>query len=261
MAMLPVPAVLLFHILICYRSLAVIAQSSHRHLIDEIREAELKIVRLESVLEESIWKVDSKNMYIKESEKLIKEITSEFDHLQSVLLTMKNYSSCANERFNRLEEEVRLLWVTARKNNFELHNLESIAQDAENSLEVTKSRVEMMTAIVNEQWIQIQHLDQAFVIVEKEIKEVKRQVSRCSFLKFVKRQFGNILDDCWEALETTWSTIKQNHHRLQQFVKKEMQKWEYTATFANKEEVFFVASALIIFPALSLGVFLLNNFF
>ncbi|KAK9070441.1 hypothetical protein SSX86_010843 [Deinandra increscens subsp. villosa] len=260
------PAVLLFHIVSSYKSLAVIAQSSrtggdgHRHLIDEIREAELKIVRLESILEERYSTLDSKNTRIEESEKVVKEMTSEFDHLQSVLVTMKNDSSCANERFDQLEEEVRLLWATARRNNFELHSLESKAQDAENRLEVTKSRVEMVTAIVTEQWIQIQHLEQALVIAEKEREVVKGQVSRCSFLKFLKRHFGNFFDDCREVLETTWSMVKQNHHQLQRFVKKEMQKSKHTAAFANKEVVFFVASALITFPALSVGVFLLNNF-
>ncbi|KAM0064147.1 hypothetical protein Hdeb2414_s0003g00099371 [Helianthus debilis subsp. tardiflorus] len=242
--------VLLFHILIiiiiCYKSMAV-------NLMDEIREAELKILGLESMIEESIWILDSKNMYIKEREKLVTELTTEFDHLQSVLLTIKNdSSSCANER---LEEEVRLLWATARRNNFELHSLESKAQDAETRLEVTKSRVETVTAIVNQQWIQIQHLEQALVIAQKESNEVKRQLSRCSFLKFLKRQFGH----CPEALETAWSTIKQKHHQLQRFVMIQMQKWKYTAAFANKEVVFFVASALITFPALSLGMILLNN--
>ncbi|MFS7890462.1 hypothetical protein Hanom_Chr11g01017001 [Helianthus anomalus] len=235
--------VLLFHILIiiCYKSMAV-------NLMDEIREAELKIVGLESMTEKSISILDSKNMYIKEREKLVTELTTEFDHLQSVLLTIKNDSSSyANER---LEEEVRLLWATARRNNFELHSLEFKAQDAETRLEVTESTVETVTAIVNQEWIQIQHLEQALVVAQKESNEV-----RCSFLKFLKRQFGH----CPEVLETAWSTIKQKHHQLQRFVMIQMQKWKYTAAFANKEVVFFVASALITFPALSLGMILLNN--
>uniref|UniRef100_A0A251VR75 Uncharacterized protein n=1 Tax=Helianthus annuus TaxID=4232 RepID=A0A251VR75_HELAN len=59
----------------------------------------------------------------------------------------------------------------------------------------------------------------------KESNEVKRQLSRCSFLT---------------VLETAWSTIKQKHHQLQGFVMIQMQKWKYTAAFANKEVVFFV---------------------
>ncbi|XP_076911523.1 uncharacterized protein LOC143569523 [Bidens hawaiensis] len=242
-----VPAVLVFYILISYQSIDVIALN----LIDEIREAELKIVTLESVLEESISIVDSKNIHIKETEILVKKLTAESDHLQSVSLTMKNDS---NETLNGLEEEVRLLWGTARRNNFELHSLESKAQDAESRLEVIKSRVEMLAEIVNQQWIQIQHLEQALVIAQKGSEEI---VSRCFFLKFFKRGF---FIKCPEILEATWSKIKQNHHQLQGFVKKEMQKGKYTAALANKEVVFFLASALITFPALSLGVFLLSNF-
>ncbi|XP_035839079.1 uncharacterized protein LOC110872821 isoform X2 [Helianthus annuus] len=45
---------------------------------------------------------------------------------------------------------------------------------------------------------------------------------------------------CPKVLETAWSTIKQKHHQLQGFVMIQMQKWKYTAAFANKEVVFFV---------------------
>ncbi|KAL4562364.1 hypothetical protein LXL04_034566 [Taraxacum kok-saghyz] len=230
------PAVLLYYVL-----MAVIPQSSgtggdgHRHLIDRIREAELKVVQLgklfsdiaKSILMESNSIVDSKNLYVKESEKLVEEMTSEVNHLQSVLLTMKNDSSCENERLTRLEEEVRLLWDTSRRNNFELHILESKAEDAEKRLQVTKSKVETMAAIVTQHWIHIQHLEQALEIAKRGVEEVERQVTRCTFLK------------------------------VQEFVENELQKWNYTA---NKEVVFFLASALITFPALSLGVFFLNNF-
>nr|XP_043611097.1 uncharacterized protein LOC122582739 [Erigeron canadensis] len=257
MAISLLPAVLL---LIISKSITAFHQSDSRHLIEQVREAELKLFRLESILAESISIVDSKNVYIKGTENKVDEMTSEVDHLQSVLLTIKNNSSSPNERLNRLQEEVRLLWATARKNNFELHTLELKAQDAENGLEITKSKVETMNAIVIEQWIQIQHLEQALVITERGVQEVKRQVSRHSFLKFLKRQCEVLLADWWDMLERTWSVVKRNHHQLQQFVQHEMQKWKYSAVFANKEVVFFVASALITFPALSLGLLLLNSF-
>ncbi|GKA05106.1 hypothetical protein Tco_0684226, partial [Tanacetum coccineum] len=180
-------------------------------------------LKLESTLEDRIRILDSKNLYIKQTEKLLEEKSTEINHFQSLLLTIKNDSSWANEKLNRLEEEVRLLWDTARNNNFELHTLESKAQDAERRLKTTKSRVEMMAAIVTEQWIQVQRLEQALVIAE-----------------FVKGQFGNLLDDGWKMLERNWSAAKQYHHKLQGFVKNEMQKWEFTAAYANKEVVFFV---------------------
>ncbi|CAI9269992.1 unnamed protein product [Lactuca saligna] len=260
------PAVLLVYLLTICNSMAVIPQSSRtgsdarRHLIDEIREAELKVVRLESILVESNSLVDSKDLYVKESEKMIEEMSNEVDHLQSVLLSMKNDSSSSNERVTQLEEEVRHLWDTARRNNFELHNLESKAQDTEKRLKVTKSRVEKMAAIVTEQWIHIQHLEQAVEISQRQIQEAKRNATRCYFLKFAKSQLGSLVDDLGRMMGRSWSAVKQYHHQLQWFVKNEMQKWKYTAAYANKEVVFFLASALITFPALSFGVFLLNNF-
>ncbi|KAJ9566474.1 hypothetical protein OSB04_002440 [Centaurea solstitialis] len=296
------PALFLSYLLIICNSMATISQSS-TDLIHEIREAELKVVRLEFILEESIIIVDSKNLYIKEREKLVEEMTDEVDHLQSAVLTMKNDSSSANERFHRLEEEVRLLWAAARRNNFELHTLESKAQDAESRLEITKSRVEKMASVVTEQWIQIQHLEQALEIAERSSKAIKRQLSstRCSFLKvlthsfafvvFIQSQLGD-LGDWWEVLERTWSVVKQNHHQvsppihffalltkkenlhkyscyglighyqwncgdkilttasiaiqLQRFVMNNMQKWKYTAAYANKEVVFFVVRSLFL---------------
>nr|GEV90388.1 Gag-Pol polyprotein [Tanacetum cinerariifolium] len=234
------------------------SRSDAQHFI--IIDDQVKLANLESTLEETIRILDSKNLYIKQTDKLLEDKTTEANRLQSLLLTIKNDSSWANEKLNQLEEEVRLLWDTARNNNFELHTLESKAQDAEKRLKKSKSRVETMAAIVTEQWIQVQQLEQALVIAERGIEEVKRKVSRCYFIKFVKGPFGNLLDDGWKMLERNWSAAKQYHHKLQGFVKNEMQKWEFTAAYANKEVVFFVASAIITFPTLSVGVFLLNNF-
>ncbi|KAL7619071.1 hypothetical protein Lser_V15G04319 [Lactuca serriola] len=265
------PAVLLFYLSIICNSMAVIPQSSRtggdarRHLIDEIREAELKVVRLESVLVESNSIVDSKDLYVKKSEKMIEEMSSEVDHLQSVLLAMKNDSSSANERFTRLEEEVRLLWDTSRRNNFELHNLESKAQDAEKRVKVTKSRVEKNNGFIFNILNRLlkfhrKRRECPYIMTQRQIQEVKRNATRCYFLKFAKSQLGSLVDDLGRMMGRSWSAVKQYHHQLQRFVKNEMQKWKYTAAYANKEVVFFLASALITFPALSFGVFLLNNF-
>lgn len=46
-------------------------------------------INAESVLVESNSIVDSKDLYVKESEKLVEEMSNEVDHLQSVLLAMK----------------------------------------------------------------------------------------------------------------------------------------------------------------------------
>ncbi|KAE9452549.1 hypothetical protein C3L33_15549, partial [Rhododendron williamsianum] len=187
-----------------------------------------------------------------------------------VLLYLQGESSRANERLNQLEEEVRLLWANMRKTNFELHHLESKAQDAENNMNLVASQVETMAAIVTEQWIQIRQLEQALHNAEVQALTVKRLPTRCKFLKFLRNLFGNhlqklkgILDSSLfhkesplHQLEKISSAAKKYHHELQGFIKQEMEKNEFTAALANKE----VASALITFPIMSAWMLLCSQF-
>ncbi|KAB2096758.1 hypothetical protein ERO13_A01G131222v2 [Gossypium hirsutum] len=63
-------------------------------------------------------------------------------YLQSVISTLKDDSLLADEKLKALQEEVRLLWDASRKNNFELHVLESEAQDTEDRVEAVNLKVE-----------------------------------------------------------------------------------------------------------------------
>ncbi|KAL7211761.1 hypothetical protein ACSBR2_014596 [Camellia fascicularis] len=258
-------------------------QHNH-HLICDFEDAKLKIARLEAILEETTQNINAKSLYLEESRKLVDEMTHEMDRLQSALSSLKGESSRTNERLNQLEEEIRLLWATLRKTNFELHFLESKAQDAENRLELASSKVETMAAIITEQWIQIQQLEQALHIAEMRALKVKRQTrsTRCTFLKLVRNLFGNHLQKFMEMLdsflfdkesafgsylsqvmhqlEKILSATKKYHHELQGFVKQEMEKNEFTAALAHKEVVFFVASALITFPIMSAWMLLSSQF-
>ncbi|XP_028099634.1 uncharacterized protein LOC114299150 isoform X5 [Camellia sinensis] len=247
-------------------------QHNH-HLICDFEDAKLKIARLEAILEETIQNINAKSLYLEESRKLIDEMTHEMDRLQSAVSSLKGESSRTNERLNQLEEEIRLLWATLRKTNFELHFLESKAQDAENRLELASSKVETMAAIITEQWIQIQQLEQALHIAEMRALKVKRQTrsTRCTFLKkfmemldsflFDKESaFGSYLSRVMHQLEKILSATKKYHHELQGFVKQEMEKNEFTAALAHKEVVFFVASALITFPIMSAWMLLSSQF-
>ncbi|KAK3023046.1 hypothetical protein RJ639_044836 [Escallonia herrerae] len=150
----------------------------------------------ESILEESIQHLHAKILSIGQSEKLIEEMSRDIDYLQSALVSLKGDSSREDERLNVLEEEVRLLWAASRKNNFELHTLETKARDTEARLEVVTSQVEKMADIVAEQWIQIQQLEQALQITEMQILKVKRQggSTRCTFVKFIKNLLNNHLE-------------------------------------------------------------------
>ncbi|XP_058201788.1 uncharacterized protein LOC131316443 isoform X2 [Rhododendron vialii] len=230
-------------------------QRNHR-LTLELEEAKLKIARLESIFDETVQHINAKSLSLEECEKLITDMTHEMDRLQSDLSSLKGESSRANERLNQLEEEVRLLWANMRKTNFELHHLESKAQDAENNMNLVASQVEKMAAIVTEQWIQIRQLEQALHNAEVQALTVKRSPTRCKFLKFLRNLFGNhlqklkgILDlslfhkeSPLHQLEKISSAAKKYHHELQGFIKQEMEKNEFTAALANKEVVFFVVS-------------------
>ncbi|RVW37960.1 hypothetical protein CK203_105977 [Vitis vinifera] len=153
--------------------------------ICELQEMKLRITQLETVMEEIVQNFNEKYLYLKQREKLIEEFSHKIHHLQSVLYSIKGDSSHANERLAALEEEVRLLWAASRKNNFDLHTLESKAQDAEDRLNVVSKQVEQLADVVTEQWIQIQQLEQALQMAELRALKAKRQVSmmRCTFLK------------------------------------------------------------------------------
>lgn len=256
-------------------------QQDHQ-LICEVQEAKLRITRLESVLEESMHDLIVKAQYIEECTKLIEKNIHEIECLQSALFILKDDSSSSDKRLQMLEEEVRILWDASRKNNFDIHTLESKAQDAETRLEVVKSRAQMMADIVTEQWIQFQQLEQALQIAEMRTLKVKRQLrfTRCTLLKFINNLFGDHLEQLmgmldpylhdkrsapdsylsqvWHQLKRIFSAAKYHHHQLQSYVKQEMERNELTAAFANNEVVFFMASAVITFPILSAWMFLMS---
>ncbi|KAF3451433.1 hypothetical protein FNV43_RR07528 [Rhamnella rubrinervis] len=195
----------------------------------KLQEIKRKIAYLESVHEESIQKLNEKMHYIEEQKKQIQQMSHKIHLLQSAVLNLKAHSSHVDQRLNALEEEVQHLWAASRKNNFDIHLLESRAQDAEDTLETVTSQVEKMGDIVTEQWMHIQRLEQAVHITEVRALRARRQgYLRCSFLK------------------------------LQRFIKQEMEKNKFTAALANNELVFFVASALITFPIIS-GWMLLSS--
>ncbi|GAV60328.1 hypothetical protein CFOL_v3_03859, partial [Cephalotus follicularis] len=237
---------------------------NNNNLNHELHEANFKIARLELFLEESIKNLSARSDYLKERETLIEEIIIKINNLQSALLSLQGDSLRVDERLNALEEEVRLLWAASRKNNFDIHILESKAQDAEDRLELVNSQVEKMADIVTEQWIQIQQFEQALLITEVLVLKAQRHVmsTRCPFLKFIDdlsgkhipkvlemlhlKLFGmesclsSYLYQTQQQLKGFFSTVQKYHHKLQGFVRREMGRNEFTAHLANEELVFFV---------------------
>lgn len=248
-----------------------------RHgLACELRDLKLKVARLESILEERTQHLDAKSLLLEQHEKLVEEVSHKIISLQSTLYNANDDLSNVDKRLRALEEEVRDLWAASRKNNFDLYVLESKAKEAEARLEVTASKVEKLADIVSEQWIQFQHLEQALQITEvRTLNARKRKYpTRCTFLKFIDNITSNHLQMVRRMLhqysfvieptstshlsralhlcKRAFSAVKKYHHELQGFVKREMERNEVMAPLANNEVVFFVASAIVIFPIMGI---------
>ncbi|KAF5742305.1 hypothetical protein HS088_TW09G00349 [Tripterygium wilfordii] len=258
-------------------------KSANNNSISELRKAKIKVAKLESALEENVRNLDARNLYLEQQEKLIEDMDTKIRDLRSSLLGIKDDSLYAEESLIALKEEVRLLWAASRKNNFDLHVLKLQAKDTAAEVELATSQVEKMNDIVTEQWIQIQQLEQALHITEMRTLNARKQVSsrRCSFLKFIYHVSENHLSEVfgavdfhstgkrpiWETylseavhhFEQFYLTVKKYHHELQRLVKQEMERHDSTATLANAELVFFLASALITFPVFGAWLFLLSR--
>lgn len=252
---------------------AVLGLSSQDHQ-NQLYEAKLRITQSESRLEEITQNINDRDRYLERCENLIGELDHKLNHLQSVFSHLK----VADDKIKDLEEEVRVLWATLRKNNFDIHVLESKAREAEDRLQMVTSQVQKMEDIVSERWIQIQQFEQALQLKEIRLKAQRQaRPPRWTFLKFFSYLSGEYLPNAhgllsshfseesalrayvsqtFSWLKRFYSTVKESHHELQVFVKQEMERHEFTACLANQEIVFFVASALIIFPVLSAWILL-----
>ncbi|KAJ4830574.1 hypothetical protein Tsubulata_017030 [Turnera subulata] len=227
-----------------------------------LHESNLRVAELESTLMEINEAIKARELYLEESESQIDEMDKEIIHLQSTLSNMK-----ADEKIDALEEEARVLWAALRKNNFDIHVVETKAKEAEARLETATLQVEEMEDIVAEQWIQIQQFEQALQLRQMRALKARKQASplRYAFLKVVSRCFAlclsrSSLQFCIsltsQQLNRLFSRVKEFHHELQASIKQEMERYELTACLANQELVFFVASALIIFPVMGAWILL-----
>ncbi|KAL1208422.1 hypothetical protein V5N11_029651 [Cardamine amara subsp. amara] len=249
---------------------------SNQQLVNDLDAAKLRISQLEAVLEATIEKADAKTFYLKEREKLIQDAESQIHDLQSVSYSVESGLTLLRRRISELEEEVKLLWAALRTTNFELHVLEDKARDAEGKVKAKAFEVQQMTEVITEQWIQVQHLEQM-----REFNNRRHHTpSKCLFLKLMSDTRGKHLlkvheafDIQWKGkkvsffiqpyltqalsqLKSLWAAVTKYHHQLQGFIKHEMERNEITAALANREVVFFMASALITFPVFGAWILL-----
>lgn len=254
-------------------------QWSQKSITCEVEEAKLRFARLESILEGKIGEINAKAQYFSDCEKKIEELAAEIDRLKTVLSDFEEDYSRKNVKLSALEEEVRLLWAASRKNNFEIYALESKALDAETRLKEVASQVEETSDIVSEQWIQIQKLEQALYMVEVRSSNIRRELwKRCPFVKFFMNLYSDFLTRLKVILDPyvlrdgsmfavlkskafqSFAAAKRYHHLLQGIVRQAIESNELTAALAHEEVVFFVASALVAFPIVTVCMLLLSQF-
>ncbi|CAN8313494.1 unnamed protein product [Cochlearia groenlandica] len=249
---------------------------SNRHLFRDLEAAKIRVSKLEAVLEETIHKVDAKNLYLRELEKLIQDAETKIHDLQSSSYSFESGLPLVQKRISELETEVKRLWASLRTTNFELHVLEDKAKNAEEKVKAKALEVKQMKEVVTDQWIQVQHLEQMRVF------NIRRHQtpSRCILIKLMSDIRGKHLTKVQEAFnirwkgnkvslsmqsylkkalsqfKALWAAITKYHHQLQGFIKHEMERNEITAPLANSEVVFFVASTLITFPVFGAWILL-----
>ncbi|KAA3490461.1 alpha-glucan phosphorylase 1 isoform X1 [Gossypium australe] len=290
--MILLPSIFSFFFFLFFFFLSLTSQdeqrNNHNLLILELPDAKLKISLLESVLEERIQNLNTKTLSLKEHAKSLEDMANKSTYLQSALSDLKDHSFLADEKLNALEEEVHSLWAVSRKNNFDLHVLELKAQDANDRLEAVSSQVGKMAEVVTEQWVQIQHLEQALQIAKGNLKENEDKDEGIAISK-AKEYEMHILEDgisgrlllkpfnaldsyslgkgpiiryyvsqALQQLKRFCSAIRRFHPELQAFIKEEMQRNELTAAFVNDELVFLLAYAFITFPILGAWMLLLT---
>ncbi|KAE8674268.1 tropomyosin-like isoform X2 [Hibiscus syriacus] len=215
----------------------------------------LPAIFTQSVLDGTIQRIDAKTLLLKEREKLLEDMENKITYLRSVQSSLKDESLLADERLKALQEEVHLLWDVSRKNNFELHVLELKAQDAEERLEAVTSKVEKK--LLQSNGFRFNILSRHFKLHKLGIAISKAKVYEMHILEVEHYSFGlgstmnYYMSQAFPQSRRFYSATKKYHHELQGFIKQEMRRNEFTATFANDELVFFLASALITFPVLS----------
>ncbi|ONK80157.1 uncharacterized protein A4U43_C01F14500 [Asparagus officinalis] len=279
------------HLLLCAAIFALSdldssSSSNYHGLISELDDLNLKVSRLETILEENTYILVSKTLDLDEYNKQIEELEHEIQFLQNSLNKMKTSAGSSSDSETvvaALEQEVRLLWAESRKNNFNYHMLESKANEEENKVKEVTSVIVKMENIITEQWIQIRQLEQSLQMMKimksnvhkkSTAKAQKERPILFSVLKFMKGvRYGYLSDgggpDLVDAffpgnyisksfisraidhLKRMWSAIKKWHHELQGSVKWALEMNEFTAPLANKEVIFFLASVLVVMPIMS----------
>ncbi|KAK9152862.1 hypothetical protein Sjap_000342 [Stephania japonica] len=245
----------------------------------EIQEMKTRIAQLDRIRDIKIQRKSTFQRLMKYL-KLIEDMTDKVNVLETTLRDLR----LTGQFLKKLREDVEVLWATSRKNNFDIHVLESKLQEASVRLKALTAQVEKTTNIATELWIQIRHLEQALQITETRILKARRRrmyafckvwVLDCKVIKesletllsriilvldpgyFVEESpLRTYLSQALDQFKVILSATKNYHHKLQEFIKQKMEGNELTAPLANQEVVFFLASVAVTFPTLMAVKFL-----
>ncbi|KAJ8432071.1 hypothetical protein Cgig2_031644 [Carnegiea gigantea] len=215
----------------------------------EIQGMKLMVARLELLLEATTLELHTKSLYIDNCEKKVEDMSDIIQHLETVLSNLKGLPD-VEEMITVLEAEAQELEVGVRKNEKELQRLRITTEDAENWVKLRASEVETMSKIVPELWFHVQKLEQA-----------------CEVIEFINNLPGGQYQQMVSAymskaasqLRRSFSAVKKYHHQLQGFIRQEMETNELTAVLADEELIFFLASAVIVFPIMLAFIWLSSH--
>ncbi|KAF0932709.1 hypothetical protein E2562_012003 [Oryza meyeriana var. granulata] len=191
-------------------------------LRSEVDELRLRVLHLESLLEENTKTLKSKANNLEENYNLIGTMEHDIEILMNRHESTKKSQSKSYPESNvkALEDEVQLLRKVVRKLNENADSVESLANGAEKRVESLSLEVKKMEGIIAEQWIQIRQLEQAFVLTkyirnlhDTFLMGVSNTKSYFSHTYKHCRSFVQAINRPYHEVSRFWKTICSQHIR------------------------------------------------
>ncbi|CAK7350537.1 unnamed protein product [Dovyalis caffra] len=270
----------------------VLSLSSQDHQT-QLYEANLKISQSESRLEEITQNINARDSYLEKCEDEIGELDHELNNLQSALSNLKitdEKIKALEEEVRVLWATLRknnfdfhVLESKAREAEDRLEMVTSQVEKMEDIVSEMWIQIQQFEQALQLKEVLPRKTNLAYYEIEgsKTCKASKmdffKDLFLCVDLQFFSNLSGEYLPNAHGLLRSHlgeesalrayvsqtflwlkrfYSMVKESHHEFQGVIKHEMERHEFTACLANKEIVFFVASAIIIFPVLSAWILL-----
>uniref|UniRef100_A0A0D9VF81 DUF641 domain-containing protein n=1 Tax=Leersia perrieri TaxID=77586 RepID=A0A0D9VF81_9ORYZ len=232
-------------------------------LRSEVDELRLRVLHLESLLEENTKTLKSKANNLEENNNLIGTMEHDIEILMNKHESTKESQSKSYPESNvkTLEDEVQFFRKVVMKMSENADSIESLANGAEKRVESLSSEVKKMEGIIAEQWIQIRQLEQAFVLTKMMTSKV-HQRSRLSesayklpgkdlVLKYVRNLYGIFL----MGVSYTKSCFSRRYKHCRSFIQATNRPYHEVSRFCkalcskhirdvDKPNVFFLGGSI-----------------